>query len=366
MVAVCDWEGILVDSKKRHTITPRALYPLVLPVLVRSGRLEYILNLLFLTVVPKIKFQLTPDELAELASHKSDHEIGELIGVRQGTVRYHRIKNEIPSFTEQTGNMKMRSDGTTRRRGTHSKESSDSLVVDYFDTIDSPEKAYWIGVLATDGCVSENSRISLSQTIDDSVLVERFAATLGATRFLKTKVTQNSSLLSKSKKSVMRICRFTSKQVAKSLEKQNVTHRKTHTLELSACAYLFPEAYLLGCLDGDGSVGKINFHFSSASEKWIDQARDLIYVLTEERLQKYHRISKDTGKGVFVLQGVRNNVGVLRRIYSVASECPCLDRKLSRFETYWLFKTASYWKDKVGFRAFVDPLPSVLDSGSTR
>jgi len=357
---------MLVDSKKRHTITPKALYPLVLPVQVRPGRLEYILNLLFLTVMPKIKFQLTPAELEELASHKSDHEIGELTGVRHGTVRYHRIKNNIPSFTQQTGNMKMRSDGTTQRRGTHSKESSDSLVVDYFDTIDSPEKAYWIGVLATDGCVSENSRISLSQTINDAVLVERFAATMGAQQFLTTKVIQSSGLLSKSKQSTMRICRFTSKKVALSLGKQSITHRKTHTLEVSECAYVFPEAYLLGCLDGDGSVGKINFHFSSASEKWIDQANNLIHVMTGEKLQKYRRVSGDTGRGVFVLQGVRNNVGVLKRIYSVASECPCLNRKLSRFETYWLLKTASYWKDKVGSRAFVDPLPSGLDSGSTR
>lgn len=353
-------------SKKRHSITPGVLYPLVLSVFVRPDRLEYILNLLFLSVVPKAKFKLTPEELANLALSKSDHEIGELIGVKPGTVRYHRIKNGILSFTEQTGNMKMRSDGSTRRRGTHSQESSDSLIVNYFDTIDTPEKAYWIGVLATDGCVSENSRISLSQTIKDSLLVERFARAVGADMFLKTKVTEDKKLLGKTKRSVMRICRFTSKQMADSLKNENITKRKTHTLEISPCAFVFPEAYLLGCLDGDGSVGKINFHFSSASETWIDSAKELIQRLTGEELTKYYRVSKDTQRGVFVLQGLRKNTKVLKRVYSVASECPCLERKLLRFKTYWLMKTASYWRDKVGSRAFVDPLLSGLDSGSTR
>ena len=353
-------------SKKRHSITPRALYPLVLSVLVRPDRLEYILNLLFLSVVPKAKFKLTPEELANLALSKSDHEISELIGVKPGTVRYHRLKNGILSFTEQTGNMKMRSDGSTRRRGTHSRESSDSLIVNYFDTIDTPEKAYWIGVLATDGCVSENSRISLSQTIKDSLLVERFSSAVGADMFLKTKVTENTRLLGKTKRSVMRICRFTSKQMANSLKNEKITKRKTHKLEISPCAFVFPEAYLLGCLDGDGSVGKINFHFSSASESWIDSAKALIQDLTGEELTKYYRVSNDTQKGVFVLQGLRKNTDVLKRVYSVASECPCLERKLLRFETYWLMKTASYWRDKVGSRAFVDPLLSGLDSESTR
>ena len=353
-------------SKKRHIITLRALYPVVLPVRVRPDRLEYILNLSSLTVVTKVKFSITPEKLAYLASYNSDLEIGKMLGVRHGTVRYHRVKNGILSFTEQTGNMKMRSDGSTRRRGTHSQKSSDSLVVNYFDTIDSPQKAYWIGVLATDGCVSENNRISLSQNIRDAVLVERFASTVGAEMFLKTRVINNSGLLGKTKRSVMRTCRFTSKQMARSLEKEGITQRKTKTLDLSPCAYAFPEAYLLGCLDGDGSVGKINFHFSSASERWIDKTKSLIYSLTGEELKKYYRTSRDTGKGVFVLQGIRSNVKTLKRIYNVATDCPCLERKFSRFETYWLLNTASYWKDKVGSRAFVGPLLSGLDSGPTR
>ena len=307
-----------------------------------------------------------PDYLRELAQKYSDLEIASRFGVRHGTIRYHRVKNGIPSFTEFTGKMKMVESGEIRRRGTHSKESSENLRVDYFHEITTPERAYWIGVLATDGCVSENSRISLSQTIRDAELVDTFAKTVGAEMFLKTRKIKNENFLGRSKTQIIRVVRFTSKQIAADLQKELIEKRKTKVLEVSPCAVLFPEAYFRGCLDGDGCVGKINFRFSSGSETWVDQARELIEQHTNHRLAKYRQISNQTNREVFILQGVRKDSAVLEWLYSENGGSNMLNRKFKRFKTYWLEKTSSYWKDKVGTRALVDSLPSVLDLESSR
>jgi hypothetical protein len=44
----------------------------------------------------------------------------------------------------------------------------------------------------------------------------------------------------------------------------------------------------------------------------------------------------------------------------------CLERKRERFRRYWLERSSSWWKDKVGARALVEALPSDLDSASSR
>jgi hypothetical protein len=309
---------------------------------------------------------LTEEWLIKQAELYSDFEIASSLGVRQGTIRHHRLKYGIPSFTELTGKMKMKDSGEIRRRGTHSKESSESLKTTYFKEINEPEKAYWIGVLATDGCVSENSRISLSQIIRDAPLVDAFASTVGAEMFIKTRKITNELFLGKTKTKIMRVVRFTSKQMATDLQKELITPKKTKSLSLSPCGLRFPEAYLKGCLDGDGCVGKINFSFSSGSEIWVDQARQLILDNTGHSLAKYQRISKDTNREVFVLQGLRRDQPVLEWLYSEKSGFSQMERKFRRFNQYWLERTSSYWKDKIGTRALVDSLPSVLDSESSR
>src|SRR5581483_9565308 len=49
---------------------------------------------------------------------------------------------------------------------------------DFFDVIDTPEKAYWLGMMITDGSVSRNDEIILSLHERDSVHVEAFRAAL--------------------------------------------------------------------------------------------------------------------------------------------------------------------------------------------
>lgn len=292
--------------------------------------------------------KLTPEQLAqleELASQYSDNEIALMWGCRHGTVRYQRIKSGILSYTERTGNLKDKTTGIARRRGTHNQHNSDSLRVNYFKVIDTPEKAYWIGFLATDGCVSENSRISLSLNNDDKASVDLLAKTLGVPHFTKERTVTHSGSLAKNKTSHRYGLRFTSKQMAADLAKEGIVPRKTKTLILSPCAEVFPAAYLRGYLDGHGSVGKTNFNLCSGSEMAIDQIRELIKRHTEHLLYKGDSLSKDTNRQVFFLQGVRRDQPVLEWLYSDLENIPYMERKYLRFSRYWVERSSSYWKD---------------------
>ena len=332
----------------------------------RPGRLDYLL-LPSLCRRNQLKLAfLTPESLAERAAVCSDHEIAAELGVHAASIRYRRRKHGIPSFTALTGQMKIKGSWEARRRGVHSARASEELDVDYFSEIDTPEKAYWVGILATDGCVSENSRISLSQAEADGCLVDAFAAAVGACMFLRTREITHEGFLGEGKTRRQRCVRFTSRKMALDLSREGIHQRKTKSLCLSPCAFSYPEAYLRGCLDGDGTVGKLNFKFSSGSEAWIDQARDLIEKHTGRRLAKYRQVSADTNREAFILQGVRGDQPVLEWIYSSKGGSQYLERKRERFRRYWLERSSSWWKDKVGARALVEALPSDLDSASSR
>lgn len=292
--------------------------------------------------------KLTPEQLAqleELASQYSDNEIALMWGCRHGTVRYQRIKSEILSYTERTGNLKDTTTGIARRRGTHNQHNSDSLRVNYFEVIDTPEKAYWIGFLATDGCVSENSRVSLSLNYEDRASVDLLAKTLGVPHFAKERTVTHESSFAVNKISHRYGLRFTSQQMATDLAKEGIVPRKTKTLIMSPCAINFPIGYLRGYLDGDGSVGKVNFCFCSGSETVIAQISDLIAKHTGHRLNQRLQTSKSTNRQVWVLQGVRKDQPILEWLYSDLESSPYMERKYLRFSRYWVERSSSYWKD---------------------
>lgn len=291
---------------------------------------------------------ITPEQLAQLEQltyQYSDHEIAQMWGVGHSTVRHHRKRRNIPSYTQRTGNLKDKTTGIPRRRGTHNQYNSDSLRINYFETIDSNEKAYWIGFLATDGCVSENSRISLSLNYDDRDCVDLLAKTLGVPHFTKERFVTHDGSLAKNKTSHRYGLRFTSQRMAADLARENIVPRKTKSLVVSPCSEHFPVGYLRGFLDGDGSVGKVNFHFSTGSEIAINQVRDLIEKHTGHRLYIRCSTSKDTNRQVWVLQGVRKDQPVLEWLYSDLESIPYMGRKYLRFLRYWVERSSSYWKD---------------------
>ena len=131
---------------------------------------------------------------------------------------------------------------------------SPDLDEHYFDEIDSPTKAYWLGLLMTDGCVFKN-KLCLTLKAEDEYLIREL---LQALRCNKKIIHTNG----RTEASVQ----ITSSVLCASLAKYGIVERKTGKQQFLCPQY--KEAYLHGLLDGDGSIsfyarpGKKNHHKS--------------------------------------------------------------------------------------------------------
>lgn len=123
------------------------------------------------------------------------------------------------------------------------------LVVNegYFSTIDTPDKAYWLGLLTTDGNVS-GTRICIN-LIDREHLV-LLAKTLGIS---ESSIRKHQKKTKDKVYSIYRL-QFRSKQMVQDLDRLGVCPQKTFAIvPWIGPAHLMPH-YWRGCLDGDGCI----------------------------------------------------------------------------------------------------------------
>lgn len=124
---------------------------------------------------------------------------------------------------------------------------------DYFEVIDTEEKAYWLGFLTADGCVQhhknkgESYSIRLELKTSDKYMVENFANAIETDRIVRDYI--------KDKKSTSYITVF-SKKMFNDLGKHNVIPNKT--LSLENIPNTIPDElirhFIRGYFDGDGTV----------------------------------------------------------------------------------------------------------------
>jgi len=124
-----------------------------------------------------------------------------------------------------------------------------NLKINYFKTIDSKEKAYWLGFIYADGGISldKNSvRFKIEISKKDEILINSFSKAIGFN--LKYKSYQE-------KANTVRI-RFVNKIFTNNLIEHGIIFRKSNIIELPKLnnreLYL---AFLLGYFDGDGTEG---------------------------------------------------------------------------------------------------------------
>lgn len=122
---------------------------------------------------------------------------------------------------------------------------------DYFDRIDTPDKAYWLGFIGADGCVTGNRylrlQVKLARKDRDHLLILHRA--LKANRPL-----WDSEQMSKGRIRPYSTLAVYSPQLAQSLIGHGITPRKSATLRpWDGPADLMPH-YWRGLFDGDGSI----------------------------------------------------------------------------------------------------------------
>lgn len=134
-------------------------------------------------------------------------------------------------------------------RDTHKRNRTYRLNTNYFDEINTNEKAYWLGLLMADGYVGKNNNmvgISL-QARDDHLLINMKKALDYNGRILdihfKQKNWQNQKCL-----------KFYSKELKEALCKLGCESCKSKTLLFPPIDTKFYKSFIRGYFDGDGSI----------------------------------------------------------------------------------------------------------------
>lgn len=126
----------------------------------------------------------------------------------------------------------------------------------FFDKIDTEEKAYWLGFVYADGCVSHRSgadvfEVKLSEV--DKNHLEKLKSSLRSEHHIGTYVSTCGYNVGKTYCSIS----IVNQQLVDGLIKNGVTYRKTHTLKFpdeSQVPRNLISHFIRGYFDGDGSV----------------------------------------------------------------------------------------------------------------
>lgn len=124
----------------------------------------------------------------------------------------------------------------------------------FFDIIDSENKAYLLGFFIADGYLSENRRICLNNSIDDINILELFQKEVS----LDSKIILSNKQKGAKFRKPQATIRISSNHMYNTLNKYGITENKTQSSNFSFDFNTIPKEvvhhFIRGYFDGDGSV----------------------------------------------------------------------------------------------------------------
>ena len=177
-----------------------------------------------------------------VANKFSENEIQKIIELYQmGNISCAKIGEQY-DVSESTIVRTLKSNGIEIRR--HWVNTFDE---NYFDIINSSNKAYLLGFLYADGCINKNNSVSIVVHQKDIEILEMFKKELHA----------NNNIRDVRFKPHVRID-FCSKHLCDSLKKIGCGHNKTFHLSFPDISEEFAYDFIRGFMDGDGCISITN------------------------------------------------------------------------------------------------------------
>ncbi len=125
----------------------------------------------------------------------------------------------------------------------------------FFQNIDTPEKAYWLGFIAADGCVVDNDyhyRVKIALQRGDKDHLEKFRKAIHGNMPIRDAVSKykvNGEYRETPECTII----IHSKSMVKDLERLNIIPNKTYSLQFARLPEKLMSHYLRGFVDGDGN-----------------------------------------------------------------------------------------------------------------
>lgn len=121
---------------------------------------------------------------------------------------------------------------------------------DYFENIDTEEKAYWLGFIMADGCVYKGSdkyslRLQINLKGDDKEHLEKFQKAIGSNYKIQLKDCKGSSVA---------ILKINSTKMCNDLINLGVIQRKSIVCEYPNINEKYNKHFIRGYFDGDGCI----------------------------------------------------------------------------------------------------------------
>jgi len=123
---------------------------------------------------------------------------------------------------------------------------------DFFNTINTEEKAYWLGFIMADGCIADKERVlKLNLAIKDKSHLEKLKASLSSQHPI-----YEFSLYNKIWKQTSRMAKMNigSKKLCSALIKSGCSPRKTTRLQMPTLDPKLTHHFIRGYFDGDGCI----------------------------------------------------------------------------------------------------------------
>lgn len=180
----------------------------------------------------------------------------------------------------------------------------------YFEVIDTEEKAYWLGFFEADGCIKRDGTIQLTLCHEDYEHVNKFKHAIDSEH--KIKIENNESYKSGAKTAVIR---FRDKKMVQDLNKLGVCNNKTFNEKPPEnLREDLIKHYIRGLIDGDGwfSWSKdnrrdyINYEFGLGSSKemlkWLTEQFENFINIKPRKITEYKTINRIRYSGKDVLK----------------------------------------------------------------
>ncbi len=205
----------------------------------------------------------------------------------------------------------------------------------------SPEMAYVLGLVITDGGISNTGQVSLS--MNDRELLEKVKKVMGSAHKI---------IPSKHQKGFY-YYHFSREKLVKNLEKLCVVPRKSLIVKFPEVPEAYLPDFIRGIFDGDGSVFfdkrrpkfPLRSKFVSGSEVFIEGLQRALENLGMPKRTIYKQKTKNGWSYMFIYDH-KDSVKLFNILYKNTQNGLFLDRKYRRF--LWGFNTSLGGGNKVG------------------
>lgn len=217
----------------------------------------------------------------------------------------------------------------------------------YFDVIDSEDKAYWLGFLFADGCVMHSTRkrilktkiswqdryfIKLSLSVGDINHLKKFLKAIDGTYPIN--IYEERSNLVDTIKKYGRIL-IEDRHMFDSLVNNGLCERKSLVAEYPNIQSKFDDAFIRGYFDGDGCVSYSSDNWEcniTSTKEMLESIYSKLPFNKNKQLKLFQRFpERDTNSWCLRFGGNKQCFTVLDWLYNSSTENTRLERKYNKY-----------------------------------